>query len=442
MSIYLHGGRLIDPSLGLDQVGDVLITGHSVSRLGNVVVPDSDSIQIDCRGLVVCPGWIDMHVHLRAPGQEHKETVATGTAAAAAGGFTALACMPNTEPALDSVETIEWLARACREEAQGPVFPIAAITKERAGRELVDFDALVGAGAVGFSDDGISTADAGLMIEALIASKRLGRPIMVHCEDPELVGGSMHAGEVSRRLGVPGIPAAAEENFIARDCALAADTGGWLHVLHVSTGTGLDTISRARQNGARITAEVMPHHLVMSDEWVGGSRALHNTDEQGLEAIALHPDTKVNPPLRPAEDTALLLAGLQAGGFDILATDHAPHAASEKREITFERAAFGMIGLELAVPTMLALVRAGHLSLNEVIYRFSTMPARLWDLPVGKLEVGRSATLSVIDPNRVWTVNDDTICSKSKNTPLYGRTLTGQNVVTIIEGKVVHDNRA
>lgn len=442
MSMLLRGGRLIDPSFGLDKVADLVVSDGRVAELGDRVTTSSNSPEIDCRGLVVCPGWIDMHVHLRIPGQEHKETIATGTMAAAAGGFTAIACMPNTEPALDSVETLEWLARECRDQAVVPVHPIGAITVGRAGTELVEFDDLVAAGAVGFSDDGISTADPRLMIEALAASKRFGLPIMVHCEDPDLVGGCMHEGDVSRQLGVRGIPADAEENFIARDCALAGETGGWLHVLHVSTGTGLSTIGMAREIGTNITAEVMPHHLVMSDEWVAGSRTLHNTNEAGPDAEPLHPDTKVNPPLRPPADAAELVTGLKYGTFDILATDHAPHAASEKRETDFESAAFGMIGLELAVPTLLALVRAGHLSLSDVIYRFSTMPARLWNLPVGRLEVGGLANLAVIDPDLSWTVGAKTIHSKSKNTPLDGMTLTGQNVMTILDGTIVYDIRA
>jgi dihydroorotase len=252
----------------------------------------------------------------------------------------------------------------------------------------------------------------------------------------------MHEGEVSKRLGVKGIPAAAEEALIARDCLLAKETGGWLHVLHVSTGDGLAIIDLMRKRGAKVTAEVMPHHLVMSDEWVAGTRAMHNSAESGSDASPLHPDTKVNPPLRTPADTAELLAGLKAGSFDILATDHAPHAASEKRETSFERAAFGMIGLEVAVPTMLALVRAGHLSMTDVIYRFSTVPARLWNLPVGRLEPGGLANLTVIDPDRVWTVNDDTIQAMSKNTPLFGMSLTGKNVLTMLEGNIVYDDRA
>jgi dihydroorotase len=233
--------------------------------------------------------------------------------------------------------------------------------------------------------------------------------------------------------------AAAEESFIARDCLLARETGGWLHVLHVSTAIGLELIKLARMHGARVTAEVMPHHLVMTDQWVAGDRTLQHTGEQGADAPPRHPDTKVNPPLRTVEDTRALLAGLAAGEFDILATDHAPHAAAEKRDTTIEQAAFGMIGLELAVPTMLAIVRSGHLTMTQVVERFATQPARLWRLPVGELKPGGLATLTVIDPDRRWTVTDAELKSKSKNTPLLGMEMTGRAVMTVIRGKVVHD---
>jgi dihydroorotase len=279
------------------------------------------------------------------------------------------------------------------------------------------------------------------MVDALRASKRLALPVMVHCEDPDLVGGVMHEGEASRRLGLTGIMAAAEESFIARDCLLARETGGWLHVLHVSTAIGLDLIRLARRHGARVTAEVMPHHLVMTDEWVGGDRTLRNTDESGTPAPPAHPDTKVNPPLRTAADAEALLNGLAAGEFEILATDHAPHTAQEKRDVSIERAAFGMIGLELAAPTMLALVRAGRLSLERLVERFSAEPARLWNLPHGEIRPGGLANLTVIDPAARWTVTERELRSKSKNTPLLGMEMTGRAVLTMVEGKIVHDLR-
>lgn len=440
MRLLIKGARVIDPAIRLDQVADVLVEGGVVVEVSATPLTDSVDRVIDAAGLLLTPGLIDCHVHLREPGQEHKETIATGTRAAAAGGFTAICCMPNTEPALDSVATLDWLRRRVQETGVVPVYPIAAITVDRAGDYLVDFDALAAAGAVAFSDDGVSTQDSRLMREALVASARLGLPIMAHCEDPFLVGGSMHQGEVSERLGVVGLPAVAEEIMIARDCLLARDTGGWLHVCHVTTGVGLAAITWARSIGARVTAEVTPHHLVMSDEWVGGSRTLHNTDYGAVAATTpLHPDTKVNPPLRPVADTVALLAGVAAGQFDIIATDHAPHAVIEKAETGFASAAFGMSGLELAVPTLMALVGAGHLSMHDVVYRLSTRPAELFRLPVGRLAGGGRADLMLIDRAHSWTVGSDTLMTMSKNTPLMGMTLTGRAVLTMVEGEVVHD---
>ncbi|HYP61208.1 MAG TPA: dihydroorotase [Thermomicrobiales bacterium] len=437
--LRLRNGRIVDPATSLDQIADVLVIDGRIAEIGTELGATPVDREVDCTGFVISPGWTDMHVHLRVPGQEYKETIETGTAAAAAGGFTAIAVMPNTDPALDSLETIGRLLDQCRERAAVRVMPIGAITIGRAGKELVDFEALANFGVVGFSDDGISTANSTLMAEALVASTRVGRPVMVHCEDPYLVGGVMHGGEVSARLGLAGIKAAAEESFIARDCLLAHETGGWLHVLHVSTAIGLQIIKYARTLGAHVTAEIMPHHLVMTDEWVAGDRTLQNTNERGPHAPFAHPDTKVNPPLRTADDTRTLLAGLANGDFDILATDHAPHAAHEKRDVPITNAAFGMIGLELAVPTMLALVRAGHLTIEQVIDRFSTQPARIWNLPGGSIETGDVANLTIIDPDHRWTVTEDALKSKSKNTPLLGMEMTGRAVMTIVEGKVVHD---
>jgi dihydroorotase len=438
-TLLLQNARLVDPSINLDHPGHLLIEDERISVVSPDAITEQTDRTVDCTGCIVSPGWIDMHVHLRVPGFEHKETIETGTRAAAAGGFTTIAVMPNTEPALDSVETLRWLRDACASDALIPVLPIGAITRGREGNQLVDFDALGNEGAVGFSDDGNSTANPRLMTEALLASNRLGKPIMVHCEDPALVGGVMHEGEVSARLGLKGIMAAAEESFIARDCLLAGETGGWLHVLHVSTAFGLEIIKLARTMNVDVTNEVMPHHLVMTDEWVAGSRSLENTNEGGPHVVAGHPDTKVNPPLRPAADTAALLKGLATGHFDILATDHAPHALAEKREVPIEQSAFGMSGLELAMPLMLALVRAGHLTINQVIDRFACEPARIWGIPHGRLQPGAKATLTVIDPDRAWTADESKLQTKSKNTPLLGMSLTGRAVMTLVEGKVVHD---
>ncbi len=357
-TLLITGGHIIDPANGFDGPGDLLIRDGKIAAIGKVNRPD-DVVVIDARGLIVCPGLIDIHVHLRTPGFEYKETIATGTAAAAAGGFTAICCMPNTKPALDSVEILQALAATIASEGKVRVFPIAAITKGRQSKEAVDFEALAAAGAIGFSDDGDSTRDSTLMRAALEASKRLNRPVMVHCEDWTLADGAMNEGEISESLGIKGIPSEAEEIIIARDLLLTSLTGGWLHVCHVSTARGAEMIRLAKERGVNVTAEVMPHHLVMTDAWVAGERILHNTNEQpGAAGIPMDPNTKVNPPLRPVSDTEGLLAELKQGTFDIVATDHAPHAESDKTDGSFEKAAMGMSGLEVALPTMLALVRA------------------------------------------------------------------------------------
>lgn len=432
--LLLRGGRVVDPTSGLDRVADVRVHGGVVAAVG-ALDPEPMERIIDVAGLVVAPGLIDVHVHLREPGQEWKETIGSGTAAAAAGGFTTVFCMPNTDPALDSVVALEELARRTRRDALVRVHPIAAISEGRRGDRPVDFEALVAAGAVGFSDDGESTHHSGMMREALEASRTLGAPVMVHCEDPSLTGGAMHEGEISRRLGLRAIPAAAEEIIIARDVALAALTGGWLHICHVSTGFGVHLISAAKRQGARVTAEVMPHHLMMTDDWVAGCRKLVNVEEPpGHRISAAEPDTKVNPPLRSRDDSRALLAGLKQGTLDIVATDHAPHGRPEKQGRSLLNAAFGLSGSEFALPLMLALVRAGHLSLGDVIIYLSTVPARLWGLGGGALHPGAPADIVVFDPDEVWCVEPERLASRGANTPLLGMELRGRAKMTLVGG--------
>jgi dihydroorotase len=320
------------------------------------------------------------------------------------------------------------------------VHPIAAITKDRAGEQAVDFAALAAAGAIGFSDDGDTTRNSAIMRQALEASLELGVPIMVHCEDKALANGAMNEGAVSRELGISGIPTEAEEIIIARDILLAGLTGGWLHLCHVSTGRGAAMARQAKADGINLTAEVMPHHLVMTDEWVAGSRTLVNVDEPtGTRARAGDPDTKVNPPLRPLSDTQALLASLQDGTFDIVATDHAPHARAEKQESDFESAAFGLSGLEFALPVMLALVRAGHISLTDLIYRLSTVPAHFLHANAGALTPGLPADVVIFDPNATWRVDANRLKSMSPNTPLLGMELKGRVVRTYVDGEVRFD---
>jgi len=435
--VLIRGGRVIDPASGRDEVADVLVTGGKVAGVGQLDATDGVEV-IDAGGMIVTPAWIDVHVHLRQPGFDEKETVATGTAAAAAGGFFAVACMPNTKPALDSPNVIKALEADVEANGVARVYPIASITRGRTGGEAVDFDAVIAAGAIGWSDDGDTTANSAIMREALEASKRLNRPVIVHCEDKAIASGAMHEGDVSRKLGIQGIPSAAEEIIISRDLMLAELTGGWLHVCHVSTGRGIELIHEAKQRGVRVTAEVMPHHLVMSDEWVAGSRELHNTNEEsGAPGSPGDPITKVNPPLRPVKDTKLLLEALQAGWFDCFGTDHAPHAEPEK-SVDYQQAAFGLSGIELAFPSTYALVRAGHLDVNDLVRRWTVEPAKILGIEPVRIAEGETANIAVFDPVVAWTVTPESLKTKSKNTPMLGMTLRGRAALTIVDGKVQH----
>lgn len=435
--LLIRGGRVIDPASGRDEVTDVLVVDGTVEAIGADRVSDGAEV-LDATGMLVTPAWIDVHVHLRQPGFDEKETVESGTAAAVAGGFGAVACMPNTKPALDSPEVIGALLDDVAKTGHAAVYPIASITKGRALKEPVDFDAVIEAGAIGWSDDGDTTPDSAIMRQALEASKRLGRPVIVHCEDKPLASGAMHEGEVSRKLGIPGIPAAAEEIIIARDLMLAELTGGWLHVCHVSTGRGIELIHEAKERGVHVTAEVMPHHIVMSDEWVAGSREWHNTKEPaGEPGTPGDPNTKVNPPLRPVGETRKLLKALQDGWFDCFGTDHAPHAPSDKSG-DYATAAFGLSGLEFAFPATYALVRAGHIDVNDLVRWWTVEPAKVIGVELPTIVEGAPARLTVFDPDRAWVVTLAALKTKSKNTPLLGMTLRGQAVLTMVNGKVEH----
>lgn len=438
-SWLIRNGRVVDPANGLDGVADVAIRDGVVVGVGERL-DAADLPILDAAGMVVAPGLIDLHVHLRVPGFEEKETMATGTAAAAAGGFTAVCCMPNTRPALDTADRITALRELAAREGVVRVHPIAAISVGRAGVAPVDFHALSAAGAVGFSDDGDTTADSAIMRAALEAGGRLNLPVMVHCEDHALARGSMNEGEISSSLGLTGIPREAEEIIIARDLLLARLTGGWLHVLHVSTKAGIEMIVAARKSGVRVTAEVMPHHLLMDETWVQGNRTLLNVREPaGGPASAAHPDTKVNPPLRTAADTRHLLDALKLGSFDVIATDHAPHAFPEKGGKDFAHAASGMSGLEFALPLCLALERAGEFTMTEMIRRLSTEPARLLGRGGGSLAIGSAADIVIFDPHQRWTVAFELLRTKSANTPLLGMELQGRVSRTLVGGEVRFD---
>ena len=437
-TLAIHNARVIDPALGRDGVADVVIVDGRVARVGpdeGSAVVDAD--RIDASGLVVAPGFVDLHVHLREPGFEYKETIATGTAAAARGGFTTVCAMPNTNPPLDSRAAVESVQREAEVSACVRVLPIGCITLGRAGRELAPAGELARAGVVALSDDGDAVADASLMRHALEYSTAFGLPVSQHCEDPTLVqDGHMHEGWVATRLGLRGRPASAEETFVARDIALAELSGAHLHVAHVSTAGSVALIRAARQRGAHVTAEVTPHHLTLTHEEVAFAGDYSH--------VAYDSNAKVNPPLREQADIDALVEALRDGVIDAVATDHAPNATMDK-EIEFDLAAPGISGLETAFGVVMSLVHAGGLDLPALIARLTSGPAQAWGLDrrpglegLGTLAPGAPGDLVVLDPDAEWTVEPDEFASLGHNTPLAGRTLRGRVVATVYNGEVVH----
>lgn len=384
------------------------------------------------RGFLVTPGFIDLHAHLREPGSEDSETIATGAWAALAGGFTTICAMPNTEPAIDTPGLVaEVIARGAAAGA-ARVLPIAAITRARKGRELADLVELAAAGAVAFSDDGAPVSDAHLFRSALEYARITGRPIIEHAQDEVLSnGGVMHEGVVSARLGLPGAPAAAEESAVARDLALAKLTGGRLHLAHLSTAGAVGLVRRAKAEGLAVTAEVTPHHLALTDAWVAGSRAFA-WEDAGPMGQPYVTATKVNPPLRTAADVKACWDGLMDGTIDVIATDHAPHAAVRK-DVEYQDAAFGISVFETAVPLLLAGVAAGWGTWERVVEALTSGPAAVLGIPLP------ADDLVVIDPLVAWTPDADTFRSRGKNTPLLGRPLSGRVVTVVVDGAVRHE---
>ena len=421
------GGRVIDPASGHDGVADVLLADGRVERIergAGAGLPDNAVVHAE--GLIVAPGFVDLHAHLREPGREDEETVETGSAAGVRGGFTTICCMPNTEPPIADQETVRFVVDRAR-SALGKIHPIGAITKDRKGEALAEIAEMVSAGAVAFSDDGAPVANAGLLRRAMEYARMFDVTLVSHAEIPDLSrDGVMHEGVVSTRLGLRGIPSISEEICVARDIALSRLTGCHLHIAHVSTAGSVELIRAAKAEGVRVTAEVTPHHLILTDD---------------LIAKDFDPLLKVNPPLRTKGDVAALRQGLLDGAIDCIATDHAPHAEQEK-DGEFDQAPFGMTGLETALGVChRSLIETGLTDWPLLIDCLTRRPANVFGLSVGRIEPGAEADIVCFDPNAQWLVSFGTLASKSKNSPFLGWTLTGVVRATLVDGRLVYEDR-
>ncbi|MFZ1060048.1 MAG: dihydroorotase [Candidatus Rokuibacteriota bacterium] len=421
MSLLIKGGRVLDPANGVDAVEDLLIQDGKIACMAKGLQAPDGTPTIDAAGKVVCPGFIDIHAHLREPGYEYKETVATGTKAAAAGGFTAVACMANTNPVNDNRSVTDYVLAKARSEGFVRVYPIGAVTRGLEGKELAELAELAEAGCVAYSDDGHPIMNSALLRRAMEYTLPFGLPIISHAEDAHLVqGGVMNEGVVSTELGLGGRPATAEEVMVARDCCLAELTGAHVHIAHLSTAGAVRLVKEAKARGIRVTAEVTPHHLLLTEEAVRG----------------YDPNTKMNPPLRTKRDQEALLEALADGTIDCIATDHAPHALSEK-EGDFDGAAAGIVGFETAASVLLdRLVRPGLLSLKILVERLTAGPARVLNLPGGSLAPGVEADVTILDLERELTIDPSGFHSKSRNTPFGGWRVTGMPWMTLIGGRV------
>jgi dihydroorotase len=427
----LKGGRVIDPANGRDGAFDVLIDGDRIVRVGRDLAVDSGTEVVEIpTGLIVCPGLIDIHVHLREPGQEHKETVATGVAAAVAGGFTAVACMPNTSPVNDNAGVTEYILRKAREANLARVYPIGAVSRGQNGEQLADIGELREAGCVAVTDDGRPVSTALLMRRALEYTRMFDMPVIEHCEDQSLKGdGVAHEGFHASKLGLRGIPGEAESIMALRDISLAELTGGRVHIAHMSARQTLDAVRYGKQRGVKVTCEVAPHHFVLTDERLGAP-------------IPYDTNTKMNPPLRETADRDAMLQGLADGSADVIATDHAPHHYDEKH-VEFDRAPFGITGLETAVSLCFdRLLHAGVIPLSRLIALLTINPARVMNIPGGTLSEGAPADVSILAPDLAVTIHAASMRSMSKNTPFDGWQLRGGVAATIVAGRTVYRNPA
>lgn len=420
--LHLKRCRLLDPRRGVDEETDVLVADGKVAEIGRGLARSGARV-IEGKGRLLVPGLVDIHAHLREPGEEYKEDIASASAAAAAGGFTAVCAMPNTKPVNDCRAVTELVRNRAREVGGVRIYPIGAITKGLKGEALTEIGELVDAGAVALSDDGRPVMNAAIMRFALEYARGFGLTVVQHAEDLHLTeGGSMHEGACSTRAGLRGQPGQAEDVMVARDLALVELTGARYHVAHISTARSIELVRDAKRRGLPVTCEVTPHHLTLTDE----------------ACLGYDTSTKVNPPLRTARDVEAAIAGLVDGTIDAIATDHAPHSDVEKH-VEYDCAAFGMIGLETALGLVLRLVAQGKLDLRTAIERLTSGPARVLGLPGGSLEVGGPADLTLIDLDKAWTVDPAALRSKSKNTPVAGWELRGKAVLTVVGGRVIFD---
>jgi dihydroorotase len=422
--LFIENGRVIDPASGTDGVRTVVVRDGKIAEVAERVERPRDARTIDARGRWVVPGLVDLHVHLREPGQEYKETVATGARAAVAGGFTTICAMPNTKPVIDNASVAELVLARAAAAGLARVLPVGCISRNQAGEDLAEYGELEAAGCVAVTDDGKPVANPALMRRALEYARAFGLPVAVHEEDPALAGkGVMHEGPTSTRLGLKGVPAAAEDVMVLRDLALLELTGGRLHVQHVSTQGAVRALRDAKRRGLAVTAEATPHHLTLTDEDVAAS---------GYDT-----DYKMNPPLRSAADVAAVREGLADGTIDAVATDHAPHSPVEK-DLEFDAALNGIVGLETAFSVCMELVRKGVLSDRRLVEAMTVGPARAFGLAAGTLAPGAAADVAVLDPAAEWLVDPARLHSKSRNTPWKGKRLAGRCVFTIVGGRIVH----
>ena len=422
MKLLIQKGRLVDPVGGIGGVMDILIEDGKLAVIGSDL-REPEAQVLDARGLTVCAGLVDMHVHLREPGFEYKEDIGTGTAAAARGGFTSVACMPNTRPVLDGPEQIDYVLRRASESCGVRVWPIGAVSKGEKGEELTDFEALKAAGAVALSDDGVPVQSADLMRDALIRCRRQGLTILSHCEDADMVRNyAVNEGRVSRALGLPGRPAVAEELMVMRDAMLAEETGSAVHICHISTAGSVDIVRQFKKKGVHITCETCPQYFTFTEDEVL---------EQGAMA-------RVNPPLRTKKDVEAIIEGLKDGTIDAIATDHAPHSQEEKAR-PLAAAPSGMVGLETALgATLTALYHTGEMDLSDILKKMTFNPACILRIPRGRLSLGGDADFTLFDLDQEWTVDPGEFASKGRNTPFAGRTLRGKVRYTIVGGKIVY----